>query len=255
LRELRELQTDFQNYLLQQNLSIAFDIVDTTTVPVMTRLNIYRDAYYLRLIEVLQQDYPVLQALLGEEQFEQACRNYIDQHPSQYKSVRWFGIKFSDFLQDDAKAPYLVEAAKFEWLLTESFDAADASSVTVEIMQTIPFNQWPEMRFKLHPSFRTLMLDWNVVSIWKSFKEGKKMISPQRLKQPASWIIWRKNHDTQFCSMPASEMFMLHAMANGASFAEICEGLYEWIDEQQIATQTAILLKKYILDNLISEII
>ena len=77
MRELRELQADFQNYLLQQNPCITFDIIGTTTVPVITRLNIYRDAYYLRLIEAFQQDYPALQALLGEKHFEQLCRNYI----------------------------------------------------------------------------------------------------------------------------------------------------------------------------------
>lgn len=255
LRELRELQQAFQAYVLEQNPCIAFDIVNTASVSTATRLDIYRDGYYLRLIEALEQDYPVLRALLGDEQFDQLCREYIDHNPSRFRSIRWFGNEFADYLQKKSCEPHLVEMAQFEWLLTESFDAADTDIVTVDMMSTIAPDHWPEMQFKCHPSLRILTLNWNTTSIWKSVKEHEKTISPQQSKQPVDWIIWRKKHEIQFCSMQSDEIYMLNAMQSGASFAEICEGLCEWIGEQQVTIQAAILLKRYILDELISEIV
>ena len=254
MRNLAELQKKFQHYLLQQDPRIESDIVDMPPVSANARLDIYRDAYYLRLLEALQHDYPVLSALLGDEQFDQLGRCYIDQFPSNFRSIRWYGQQLADFLQQNKHQDWLIEMAHFEWLLTESFDAADSKIVIVDEVAGIPHNQWPEMRFKLHPSLRELSLSWNTVAIWKSYKERKKFISTQKSHSKTDWIIWRKQLAIQFCSLQPDEIYMINAMAAGENFGQICEGLCEWIDEQQVAIQAAILLKRFVLDDLIQEI-
>ena len=46
------------------------------------RFEVYRSGYHARLVECLLDDYPVLAAMLGEEQFGALCRAYVDRHPS-----------------------------------------------------------------------------------------------------------------------------------------------------------------------------
>ena len=47
---------------------------------------------------------------------------------------------------------------------------------------------------------------------------------------------------------------MLDALREGRSFAEICEGLTEWIDARNVALHAAGLLKQWLEDGMINEI-
>ena len=69
MKNLCELQQQFQNYLLGQSQLIELDIVNTKTVSAKTRLNIYGDAYTSRLLEVLEEEFPGLHTLLGDQCF------------------------------------------------------------------------------------------------------------------------------------------------------------------------------------------
>ena len=66
---LRQLQRDLQNHLLGEPSPIADAIVDGPPLPTAARLGIYRNAYRVRLTEALDDTYPVLHALLGDEVF------------------------------------------------------------------------------------------------------------------------------------------------------------------------------------------
>ena len=257
MRDLQEIQNNLQQYLLHKNVSSASQIMGTKNASAIQRLAIYRDGYYLRLLEVLQQDYEVLHGLMQDDAFDQLGREFIDACPSQFRSIRWYGNALPDFMRKNPlyqKEPWLIEMAEFEWMLTESFDAADSSLVTFEKMATIPMQDWPAMCFRLLPSVRKLNLHWNVIPIWKTFKEEGVLLQFERMPTAATWIIWRKGLDTLFHSLPSDAAYMLDAMNAGISFGTICEGLCTWVDEEEVAMHAALLLKRFILDNLIAEI-
>ncbi len=255
--ELRQLQENFQHYLLQESVVIKNQIINTTKVPAIERLDIYREAYYLRLIDVLKQDYAALCGLMGDDEFNKLACHYIDAHPSPFRSIRWFGGQLAEFVQKTK--PYsakliLAEMAKFEWLLAEVFDERDSDIVTLEKMATIPFEKWPSMCFELHSSFRRLNFSWSVVPIWKAIKAGKKIPQAQQVDLPVDWMLWRKELEVQFCSLQADEAYMLDAIAAGENFGSICAGLCEWIDEEKVALHAATLLKRFIVDGLIAKL-
>lgn len=254
MRNLQDLQTHFQNYLLHLNPAIKPAIISTENAGAVTRLEIYRNAYYLRLIEAIEQDYPGLRAFMGIAEFHECLRLFIDKHPSHFRSLRWYGGALPAFLKETkpySDYPWFAEMAEFEWLLVQAFDAADRSCVTVDDMALVPFEQWPQLRFLLHPSLYCLNLSWNVVALWQAFQEE---VEPPMLEQRdlATWIIWRNDLHVQFCALEVDAAFVILAMQTGHTFSEICEGLCEWIDEQNVATHAALLLKRFILDGLIS---
>jgi len=251
LRELQKLQNDFQDYLLDQSTSVIANIVDKEPVPAITRLNVYKDGYYLRLLEALEQDYEVLRALMGFDEFDQIAREYIHHYPSPFKSIRWYGKELSLFLKQKTNQVYLSEMAQFEWLLTEAFDAAESDILTVEEMAAIPPKKWPTMRFILHPSLRQLHLSANTVAIWQSYKEKGILLSPEETDISVPWIIWRKELDILFCSLSPAENNMLQTLIAGLPFKKLCENLCEWVDEDNVAMQAALFLKRLMLDHLI----
>jgi len=253
---LSGLQGRFQDYLLRFSGAMAQEIV-SDTLDAETRLKIYADAYRLRLLEALETDYIALRAALGAEEFDMLGRSYIDACPSDHYSVRYFGRHLSHFLTENRPyrdQPVLADIARFEWAMTDAFDAPDAASAGIDDMATVPAGSWPGLRFSLHPSLQRIDLQWNAPAIWHAADKGEPLPEPQRAEFPLGWMVWRQGLQIYFRSLSVDQAWMLDALRAGQSFARICEGLTEWIDAQHVAGHAAGLLKQWLLDGLIQDL-
>src|SRR5262245_35003945 len=96
---LADLQYRFQNYVLHDEPGMITRIGGQEGIDPQRRLRIYFDAYRLRLVEALATDYEALRALLGDNQFSDACRAYVEATPSVFRNVRWYGAGLAEFLR------------------------------------------------------------------------------------------------------------------------------------------------------------
>lgn len=255
--KLAQLQKDFQSYLLQGGEHMRAQISGTPKVSADERLEVYSSAYRLRLLEVLSKDYPGLHGLLGDEQFDRLGRAYIDAHPSQHPSLRWFGRHLSDLLVKTpqyAAQPVLAEMAAFEWVQGEVFDAKDIPVAGVDEVATIPPESWPAMRLVFQPAARRLDLKWNAPAIWKALDEEQTPPAPVQGDYPIGWLLWRKDLSIHWRSLAVEEAWAIDACLNGQDFGRLCEGLCEWIAEADAALYAAGLLKRWITDGLIARV-
>ena len=168
---LESLEHDFQSFLLTGDADIERRVVGTARVPVATRLAIYGNAYRARLAETLEAHYPALLALLGAAAFDQVCSAYIDAYDSHFASIRYYGAELAAFLKthpDYAATPVVGELARFEWAMTEVFDAADAAPIDAQALGKVASQDWAGLMFELHPSLRCLDLYWNAPPLWKA---------------------------------------------------------------------------------------
>src|SRR3989344_5573117 len=247
MNTLRDLQSDFQSFLLRGREDIRIHVVGTDKVSAEQRLTIYYDAYRLRLLEALDSNYPVLHGWIGDEEFEKLGLAYLAAHPSTHFSIRYFGHELARFLaasETYRDKPFLSEMARFEWAMSEAFDAPDSALVRLEDMAAIDSGAWPSLRFTMQDSVRRLNLEWNVPTIWKAIDAEQAPPEPKRSEYPMSWLLWRQYLKTYFRSLSVDEAWALDAVANGGTFAMICEGLCEWIDAQHVAAHAAGLLKQ-----------
>jgi len=254
---LMNLQNKFQAYLMLSDCCIKDEIVGTGKVPVEVRLEIYGNAYRSRLVEALASNYPMLQIYLGDEQFEELGHAYMNANPSIFRSIRWFGDQFENFLNqhsDCQSYPYLAELAKLEWTMTLTFDATDHCLITMEDISNLSPEAWTDMRLIAHPSAHLIEFSWNVVQIWQDLSQEKIPVDPIQNEIPISWVFWRKDLVNQYCSLPQDESFAMNAMLKGMTFGEICEGLCQWVNEDEAAMRAASLLKGWIVSGLISEV-
>lgn len=254
---LRRLQEDFQHYVLARAGPVVQEVVDDALLGARARLEIYAQAYRLRLLEALETDFTALRAFLGEEAFEALGRVYIEHHPSTHFSLRHYGHRLAEFLR--TVPPYcenmlLGELAAFDWALTTAFDAADSLVVAVEEMAAIPASEWPRLAFVPHPSVIRLDLEWNAPAIRKAADAKQALPAPERVAPPIGWVVWRQNLQTYFRSLCVEEVFALDAMLRGESFAAICEGLCEWIDPRNVPTRAAGMLRQWIEDGMIERV-
>ena len=242
-------QARFQAYVLAGDDGIVADIAGADDAFCRTRLDIYYNAYRLRLAEALATDYEVLKACIGDEAFDAIVGDYIDAHPSVFRNLRWFGGRLADFLRDEpryAGKPLLADLARFEWTLGLAFDAADTAAVRFEEVAAVPPEAWAGLRFTPHPALHVIDLRTNAVAVWNGLKNADHGIAPESLPEPLQWAIWRKQHSPYFRSLDADEAWALDAMRSNLGFGEICAGLCRWLAEEQAAPRAAALLRGWV---------
>lgn len=253
---LRKLEADFQDCLLRNGLDMRGQVVGDALAGAEERVQIYVEAYRLRLLEVLQDNYTGLQALLGAEQFDAMGRAYIDAHPSTHPSVRWFGRHLEAFLRETApynERPYLAEMAAFEWAQGLVFDAADAPAAGLDALASVTPEAWAGLRFGLHPAVRQLTLHWNVPQAWQALESGEEPALHAN-DVVASWLLWRAQFMSHWRSLSEDEAWALEALREGRNFGELCEGLCRWHAPEGVALQAASLLKRWLTDGLIGTV-
>lgn len=258
MTELQKTQQQFLNYLLNKDNNFEDLVIGTKKFDSATRLGIYGNAYAARLAEVLQDNYPALHTLMGDDANEKMAYAYLAENPSQHYSVRYFGHKLADYLRThDAykNTPVFAEMAAFEWALRNAFDSDDKTAVGIDALQAIPPERWGEMHFTLHPSVHRLDLSWNVPILWQAIENGDEPIPAEKNEYPIAWRIWREGQLNIFYkSLAVDEAWALDAIINKYNFAEVCEGLCEWIDEINTPQRAVELISSWIADGLIIDV-
>ncbi|HEX4648592.1 MAG TPA: DNA-binding domain-containing protein [Steroidobacteraceae bacterium] len=253
---LARLQVDFQAHLLSGGGAALAHVLGTARVPVETRLAIYARAYSSRLAEALASNYPVLAKLLGEADFDTLASAYVSAHESSCFSIRYYGGALAEFLTthpDYAAAPVLAELARWEWTMTEVFDAADATPLAHAELARIEPQQWAALRFSFHPSLRRLSLSWNAPQTWQALTGDAERPPASLSGAPVQWLLWRQGLSTYFRSLAATEAAVLDAAREGWPFGELCGLLCEELgDEAEAAGSAATLLRDWVGSGLIT---
>jgi hypothetical protein len=253
---LADLQAAFQDYVLSGNAAFAASVRDTRKADRKTLLDVYHDGYALRLIEVLEADYPGLVAMAGPEDFDYMARAYIAAHPSGFRSVRWYGGMLAEFLAGTppfSQSPAAIEMARFEWALGDAFDAPNAEPITAEALMALPAEAWATLCFTPLPSLHRLELAFDVPQAWQRRDEqepGNLEVEPA--DSPKQWVIWRPEFVSNFRSLEPDEAPMLDALVAGRPFPDMCESLIEHVGEEQAAARAASRLRGWIEEGMIA---
>lgn len=238
MSQLAQLQADFQAYILDNEKGAAFKkcIVNDKKVGVTTRLGIYSNAYRLRMIEAITNVYPILKAWLGDRLFEDLVRQYIHQHPSTYRNMRWVGDQMAAHLTTNLPAhPIAAEIAGFEWVLGLAFDAEDAPILTLTNLAQITPEAWADIALQFHPSFHLLPLKWNTIPVWQALNADQT--PPTATKTNQHCIVWRQHLNAFYREVDTQEHAVITFVMAGASFGDLCEHLAK--THQQDASQVA----------------
>ena len=252
---LASIQGRFQNYVLDKSGPILEDIVSTPSISARQRMEVYENAYRLRLIETLADNFIGLKGLAGDEQFERIARCYIDAVPSTFRNIRWYGDQLSGFLAITApwsQNPVFSEMALADWSILLAFDAPDADSITEQTILELPQQAWTRLGLEFHPCLQRVDVTHNVFKFRKQFINDSDDIQPPRAAgQPVPWLIWRKDLKQMYRSMDVDEAWAIDQARLGLSFPELCEGVCEWIDPEHAAARAAGFLKQWVSDGLI----
>lgn len=249
MNELEEIQLRFQNSILQQDGSLLDDIVDTRKEKKSVLLGVYQHAYGARLIEFLENDFPVTASYLGEDMFHTIGRDYYLSHPSDNPNARWFGRHFPQFLKDYDQLinnPECFELALLEQGLATAFDAMDIVPLDMSSLAAIAPDEWAAMRFKAHPSVTRLTHNTNAQQLWTAL--NKDEVPPEISVQdsPVEILCWRGEGMARFRGMAYDEAMIFDAAMSGADFGGLCEMLGTYGDEDEAPMKAAGYLQAWL---------
>ena len=260
--ELKKLQQDFMQYLLLPNQQTGEQfhnwVSEQSGLPAASRMQIYANAYLMRLRETIDTDHEILGMYLGDDLFEKMVEGYVRQHPSTFRSLRQFADALPDYLAKDeffSQYPLLSELAAFERRLINAFDAADSETASFAELQAIAPELWPNIHFRFHPSLQLFSCSTNAVESWQALKAEQAPPQPETNEQ-RYWLIWRgKERLTEFISLAPYQQALIHGFLEGNNFASQCESMLQWFDQEQAALQVLQALQAWFEMGIIRAII
>lgn len=226
MKSLSELQTSFKASLLDGTNGFE-DAVQSPP----ERLAIYQNAYQIRLMEALCEDYPITRKLLSDD-FEWMAQQYMTQHPSTHFSIRWFGQHFGAYLSK-LGMPQASEMAAFEWALHLSLDAKDAKLLTKQHLSTLSAEQWAKLQLVFHPSVQRLTFEWAIPPLWKALSEDNSL--PLAVSHQ-TYLIWRCHLNSKYESLSTFQIKLSELIEKKISFGVACEAMCEHYPPAKVPT-------------------
>jgi len=253
---LRKIQNEFLDYLLDHSQVDIVDRIESSPARSSAqRMTFYGNAYVLRLKEALMTDYEMLHCYLGDELFEQLMDSYIEQHPSQHTSLRYFGqhmVELTQQLEPFKQLPEVAEMAKIEQAFATSFDAANSPAVSLNQLADLNPEAWATLRLSFHDSVQLVPQHYNSFQIWRALSNDET--PPEKHTDKTSWLIWRQDLVSRYRALEPAELSALTTALSSGSFADICETLLEHFSEEETPQRAVGYLQQWINDQMLCEL-
>lgn len=158
---MQNLQAEFVDALLTD------ETISDLIYPA-NNISIYQQHVAANLLRALQETYPLIVKLIGNDFFSVTAKAYIQDYPSLSGNLYDYGEYFSDFLstyQPLRHLIYITEVAKFEWACHCITIAADHEAISVEQLKQFSKEQYPRLQFTLHPASQLIKFHYPILRI------------------------------------------------------------------------------------------
>jgi hypothetical protein len=232
---------------------------DAGGVPGLARLEVYANAYFARIRDVLAECFPVLGASLGDALFRDLVTAYLLSHPPRHFSIRRVGDELPEFLARGAggepfrrRMPAAPDLAALERARLDAFDAADFPVQGRDALAALPPERWASLRLGFTPSLRRLRLSWPVERLWSAHERGEP--APELTALDHAACVWRRDERVLHRSLDALEDACLVAALAGESFGSLCQRIAQQRGEDEAPALAASLLTGWIDAGLVARV-
>lgn len=204
----------------------------------LERISVYADMYFWRFIDIMAGEYPTVQHILGGDLFAQMVQDYVSRYPSTYYNLNRLSIKFPHYLEKEAKdfphRPFVAAIAVVERAMEDAFDDPHREKLTPEAIQSIPGEQWADIRLQFNPALYLLELEYPVNDYMTAVYENRHMDIPQA--QKAFVVVYRRDYTVWREDLDYESYLLLSRLKDGESLGkalENCTG-QEGVDADKI---------------------
>ncbi len=190
-----------------------------------TRLSVYGDGYFLRLLEALTSDFPAVKRALDEDAFRALAAAYLETNHSRSPSLADLGESFPSFAAAHPLArrhPFLSDLARLERAVLTRLFTARLPALDPEAIKSIPAEDWPRVRLILDPTVLLLKAAWPVERLWLR-RELPLKAGGRILRRPnARWLlIYRDETWVKVADISRREWDTLRRLQEGARLGAV----------------------------------
>jgi hypothetical protein len=221
-------------------------------LPAIARLEIYADMYFVRIHDVLGDEYAKTAAALGAAAFHGLVLDYLDSCRPDHPSMREVGARLPAFLAAHvtaARRPWLAELARLERARLEMVDSADAETLTLAALRTLPPERFAPLRLRLVPSRALFATRFDIVPLWRSDDPGGAVPEPL----PTLLLVWRHALEVLHRAVDDGEEadWLRRLEIGDATFEELCAGLGRGRTDEAAAARAFELVGRWASDGLL----
>jgi hypothetical protein len=209
------------------------------------RLEIYNRQYWFRVIAAVSEDFPALNAVLGQERFDALVLAYLRENPSTSFSLRNLGARLPGWLAAypmcaGPQHALAVDVARLEWAYIEAFDGASLTPLGWPDFADLR----PESTLRLQPHLQLLDLqhpvDEIVLAVHKATPEidiASNAVSAHRqatevmVPEVSMWniqlAVHRFDNSVYYRRIDREEFLLLADLRDGDSIAMAIERAFE----------------------------
>ena len=244
------MQTDFLS-ILNNSADLNFEkfienIEDNNIASNSSRLDVYKRGYFNRIYEVLESDFPAIQAIVGHKKFDNLVREYLRRSPSQTESLANVGEHFSSFISNEniEHKDILQSLAEFEWKLSR-LEYSD-ESILESICPSLLAGMNPETtQIVAAQKYKLRHFSWPISQIY----EEEKILAS---REETSVLFLDRNRKPRFKSLTDVEKTIITISHDKANLDEVLEFISNRDEPNQYIVEFTNALSSLVENGLIS---
>lgn len=233
------------------------------------RMEVYANAYYARLLEVLSEEYPALTHLLGEDTFNAFAFDYLQSYPSQSYTLANLGANFHRFLIENRDAtdegsdlgiePYwldlMIDLATIERTYSEVFSGPgieNLETLNADTLSAVEPDQVGELTLRLAPCVRLLRLSSGAHEYAIAVRKGTATRDDLPKANPTFLVVTRLRYVVRTIAVEELEFQLLERLANNVCLGEAIEQIAQTssLDDEQLTMSVGTWFQKWASDRL-----
>jgi hypothetical protein len=188
------------------------------------QVDIYREQFLLRHVDVLRDDFASLVHLLGDEPFRELAHAYLGAHPPRSFTLRDLGHGLARFVAEQGPwrdDPLLADLARVEWAFVEAFDAPALPLLDPRDLAAIPEEAWPRVTLTLQPAVQRVALTFPAHEYRLAVRSDAQPARPSARASCA--VVYRGRDALQCLELERNAYALLDELARGTPLGEACE--------------------------------
>jgi putative DNA-binding protein len=215
-------ETSFAEALLGPERPVPQGVTSHNAANPARRFAVYRNNVAAGLGKVLQNRFPVIEKIVGEEFFAAMARAFVMEHPPRSPLLATYGDEFAAFIaafEPARQLPYLADVARLEAARTRSYHAADVAPVGADGFAALDSRVVEKIRIELHPSVEIVRSAYPVVAIW-AMNSGERELAPVDNWHGEDALVARPCLEVEVRALPPGGAAFLLALAAGYPLGE-----------------------------------
>jgi hypothetical protein len=188
------------------------------------RLDVYAEAYFIRLCKTLEEDFLSVRRWLGEDSFRGLVSDYLLEHPSRRPDLIELGRSLPGFLAswlEPGEAPFLADLASLDWACAQAYFALDPRAWDPAVLA----GDAESARLSLAPATRLIESQWAIDELRARLRGGESPELAPPARRLTRLVVFREQGRVGCEAVSEGEHRLLGSAARALSLGEACESL------------------------------